>query len=164
MTDFEQAMAWFNSRPVMARVGSYADYEVKFTGTVAEAEAFVVAQGESLEVLKRFTYRDGLRPLPGDVQGDLYIDVEQPPMKCTCKCGGCGGVALQSDSFRRWACRCKGCVTEEQMREEEVEAQRRARADAALQEENARFWGEQREESRKVDQEMILEELGLELV
>ena len=34
----------------------------------------------------------------------------------------------------------------------------------ALLEENERFWLEQREEYRKLDQEMILEELGLELV
>ena len=118
MTDFEQALAWFNSRPVKARVGSFSDYEVKFTGTVSGAEAFVVAQGESLEVLKRFTYRDGLRPLPGDVQGDLYIDVDQPPMKCTCKCGGCGGVADAADSCWCWACRVNGCVTREQMAQE----------------------------------------------
>ena len=111
MTDFEQALEWFNSRPVKAWVRSFSDYEVKFTGTVAEAEAFVVTQGESLEVLKRFTYRDGLHPLPGDVQGDLYIAVDQPPMKCTCKCGGCGGVADASASCRCWACRCNDCVT-----------------------------------------------------
>ena len=168
MTDFEQALAWFNKHTPPHHVRSFSDdHKVLCGGTRAECEAFVVARGESLEVLRRFEYI-GLDPInhprEGDVQGDLYIEKPSPPMKCTCGCGGCGGVADAADSCWCWACRCNGCVTTEQMREEEVEAQRRARADAALQEENARFWEEQREESRKVDQEMILEELGLELV